>query len=209
MRIALLGAGNIGTGLGRKWTALGHIVVYGVRDPSSPKLDALKAEKAKIMETQEAVNTADVVVLAVPFQEAESLLKSLHGLTLKILIDATNAVSSPLPKGYVSAAEAIAAWSNCSKVVKAFNSTGVDNLKNPLYNGQVLETFLCGNDTVANALVSKLAEDIGFKPIDIGKLDQAYLLEALAKLWISLAYKKGMGPDFAFKLIQRQEKNPV
>ncbi len=203
MRIAIIGTGNIGAALGRKWSAMGHIVVYGVRDISSPKLHTLKSEKAKIADIQDAVNASDVIVLAIPFQAVEEVLKNTLGLTMKIVIDTTNAISSPLPSGYVSAAEAIAYWTKSSKVVKAFNSTGASNLSNPLYKDQKIETYICGNDKVANALVAKLAEDIGFTVVDVGNLDQAYLLESLAKLWVTLAYKQGMGPDFAFKLIKR------
>jgi NADPH-dependent F420 reductase len=204
MRIGIIGTGNIGAGLGRKWAALGHNIVYGVRDPESQKALALKSEKAKVLDIQEAVNVSDVVVLAIPFTGVEKLLSDLHGLTMKIMIDATNAVGVPLPPGFNSAAEAIAFWSKCPKVVKAFNTTGVDNLKNPVYGIKALETFICGNDKMANSLVSKLAEDIGFKAIEVGSLDQACLLESLAKLWITLAYSKGMGTDFAFTLIQRE-----
>lgn len=203
MRIAIIGTGNIGAGLGRKWSSLGHIVVYGVRDTDSPKLDDLKSEKAKIMDIQDAVNASDVIVLAIPFAAVEEVLKNTLGLTMKIVVDTTNAISSPLPPGFASAAEAIAYWSKSSKVVKAFNSTGSANLNNPLYQDQRIETYICGNDKVANALVAKLAEDIGFNAVDAGSLDQAHLLECLAKLWVTLAYKQGMGPDFAFKLLKR------
>ncbi len=203
MRIAVIGTGNIGAALGRKWSALGHIVQFGVRDTDSPSVVALKLEKFKITDIQEAVNASDVIVLAIPFQAVEEVLKNTLGLTMKILVDTTNAVSTPLPYGYESAAEAIAYWSKSSKVVKAFNSTGVANLVEPLYGDHKIETYICGNDAVANALVAKLAEDIGFSVVEVGKLDQSCLVENLAKLWITLAYKQGLGPDFAFKLIKR------
>lgn len=203
MRIAIIGTGNIGTGLGRKWSTMNHVIIYGVRDVDSAKLATLKAEKAKIAEIQDAVNASDVVVLAVPFQAVEEVLANTHGLTTKIVIDATNAISAPLPAGYASAAEAIAFWSKCRKVVKAFNTTGADNLNNPVYNGEKIESFICGDDTLAKALVAKLVEDTGFTVIDVGNLEQAVLLENLAKLWVTLAYKQGMGPDMAFKLVKR------
>ena len=37
MKIGILGAGNIGGTLGRKWLTAGHTIVFGVRDLNSPK----------------------------------------------------------------------------------------------------------------------------------------------------------------------------
>ena len=37
MRIAIMGAGNVGGGLGTALAAVGHEVVFGVRDPDSDK----------------------------------------------------------------------------------------------------------------------------------------------------------------------------
>src|SRR5207245_3286353 len=39
--IAVIGTGNIGGTLGRKWAAAGHEVAFGVRDASSPRHQAL------------------------------------------------------------------------------------------------------------------------------------------------------------------------
>ena len=41
MKIAIIGAGNVGGTLGRAWVKAGHEVMFGVRDPSSPKVAAL------------------------------------------------------------------------------------------------------------------------------------------------------------------------
>ena len=48
-----------------------------------------------------------------------------------------------------------------------------------------------------------LATDLGFEPVDAGALAVARLLEPLAMLWITLAFKQGMGVDFGFRLARR------
>jgi predicted dinucleotide-binding enzyme len=67
MRIAVIGAGNIGATLARKWSAAGHAVVFGVRDPSAEKPRALASELGgSVAVPSEAAQGADVVVLAIP-----------------------------------------------------------------------------------------------------------------------------------------------
>ena len=48
MKISILGPGKIGGGLGRKWMAAGHEIIFGVRNPDDPKYTALKSEGFKL-----------------------------------------------------------------------------------------------------------------------------------------------------------------
>ncbi|MEO8970984.1 MAG: NAD(P)-binding domain-containing protein, partial [Ktedonobacteraceae bacterium] len=70
IHIAILGAGNIGGTLGRKWVAVGHRVVFGVNNPQGEKARKLRSDlgdRATITTTAEALATnPDVVVLAIP-----------------------------------------------------------------------------------------------------------------------------------------------
>ncbi len=63
--------------------------------------------------------------------------------------------------------------------------------------------FLCGDDADAKGVVMKLGQDVGFEMIDAGDLAIARLLEPVAMLWIHLAFRGGLGRDFAFKLLRR------
>jgi 8-hydroxy-5-deazaflavin:NADPH oxidoreductase len=203
MQITIFGTGNIGGGLGAKWAAQGHSIIYGVRDPNDPKHAEILQPNLTVKSLDKAAEGSEVVVLAVPFNAVEQVIKLSNGLRKQILIDCTNAISSPLPEGVNSAAEAIARWTDNPRVVKAFNSTGSANLRNPIYNGQNIDTLICGNDEDAKKVVRQLAEAVGFNVIDAGELAAAPLLESFAKLWITLAYKRGYGPDIAFKLLTR------
>lgn len=219
MRIAVLGAGNVGGILGRRWADAGHDVSFGVRQPAEGAAavkggDMLPA-RARVVSPAEAVKGAEVVVLATPWNAVRDALKeagantgALDGL---VLIDATNPLTPELtldtgPAGE-SAAERVQAWVPNARVVKAFNTTGFNNMQNPVYGGAATAMFYAGNDASAKRVTHDLATALGFEAFDTGNLTQARLLERLAVLWISLAYGGGgaaaIGREFAFRLVRR------
>lgn len=202
MNIAIIGAGNIGELLGRRWRP-NHNVILGVRDPESEKSKALAGKSFNIGNVQNSVDKSELVVLAVPASALESVVKGTYGLENKIIIDVTNPISTPVPDGFQSMAEAVAEWSGSSQVVKTLNQTGSANLENPKYGDNVLETLVCGNDMDAKNKVATLVEELGFEAVDAGGLENAYLLENLAKLWVTLAFFQDKGPGIAFKLLKR------
>ena len=91
MRIAIIGAGNVGTALGKQFVKTGHEVVYGVKDPASPKYKALKPRTVK-----DAVSFADVVVLATPWPATEAAIRSAGSLAEKIVVDCINPLKPDL-----------------------------------------------------------------------------------------------------------------
>src|SRR2546428_861700 len=70
LTIAVLGAGNIGGTLGRKWVAAGHRVAFGVSNPNGKHAQTLRSElgdKVTIGSVDDALNSnPDVVVMAIP-----------------------------------------------------------------------------------------------------------------------------------------------
>jgi 8-hydroxy-5-deazaflavin:NADPH oxidoreductase len=88
MRIAIIGAGNVGSALGSTWLESGEDVVYGIPDPADPKYRSLPQERLNT--PLEAARDAQVIVLATPWQATEAAVKSLGDLSGKILIDCTN-----------------------------------------------------------------------------------------------------------------------
>lgn len=102
-----------------------------------------------------------------------------------------------------SAAEQIAGWARGAYVVKAFNSTGWNNMADPIYHGERITMFICGDNARAKDIVTGLAEDLGFEVVDAGALTVARFLEPLAMLWIHLAVVQNLGRDIAFKLLRR------
>src|SRR5437016_721258 len=97
MRIAVIGMGNVGGVLGRRWAAAGHAVTFGVRDKGDPKAVAgAKAAKASVASVPEAAAGAEVVVLAVPWPAVRDALAAAGDLAGKVLLDCTNPLTPDL-----------------------------------------------------------------------------------------------------------------
>ena len=203
MRIAIIGAGNVGRALGRRWVEVAHQVRYGVRNPGDPKHAGLSG----LTTISEAAAFAEVVLLATPWAGARDAVLACGDLSGKVLVDATNPIASDfsgLLLGHTtSAGEQVAAWAGNSRVVKAFNTIGSNIMENPDFGGVPATLLYAGDDPSAKEIVAKLARDLGFTPEDAGPLQQARLLEAQAWLWITLALKYGYGRDIAFRLMRR------
>jgi len=210
MKIAILGAGNVGGTLGAAWANRGHEVVFGVRDAADPKLKELLARahgKARVASVRDAAAAADVVALTVPWPAAEDALRSAEDLREKILLDCTNPLKPDLSGLTVgdtaSGAEQVAAWAPGARVVKIFNTTGFPNMANPEYREGRSMMLYCGDDAPAKTVAAQLAADLGFEPYDVGPLTEARLLEPFALVWIHLAVRQKMGTGFAFRLMRR------
>jgi NADPH-dependent F420 reductase len=214
MKLAIIGAGNVGGTLGKRWARSGHEIAFGARDPADAKVGALVRESgatARAASVPEAARQAAVVVLAVPWDNAREALAAAGDLRGRILIDATNPV--PLtPEGLrqgliightTSGAEEIARWTEGARVIKAFNTTGFPNMADPRYGSQGLTMMLCGDDAEAKKVTGDLARQLGFEPVDVGPLRSARYLEAVAMLWIDMAILQGFGTSFGFQVVRR------
>jgi hypothetical protein len=93
MKLAILGAGSVGSTLGRAWAGQGHTVIFGVRDVNAPKIQTLLVEigmNAQAVTLAEAVTQAEVVVLTVPWDAMPEVVEFVGSLDGKILLDCTN-----------------------------------------------------------------------------------------------------------------------
>jgi len=214
MNIAIIGAGNVGGTLGTRWARGGHKVAFGVRKPEDPKIRAVldaAGPNARATSVADAVKDAAVVGLTTPWEGTQDAIKSAGNLAGKIIFDATNPlVLSPegLKKGLVighttSAGEQVAAWAPGAQVVKAFNTTGFPNMLDPKYGAQAASMLICGDDAKAKATIKQLSDELGFDTLDVGPMSNARHLEAVAMLWINLAFLEGWGVNFAFKVLKR------
>jgi NADPH-dependent F420 reductase len=214
MKIAVIGAGNVGGTLGKRWARAGHEVAFGARNPAEAKVAALIKESgpsARAASVPEAVREAAVVVLTVPWDNARDALTTAGDLRGRILIDATNPVPltpEGLRQGLVighttSGGEQVARWAEGARVVKAFNTTGWPNMADPVYGSQGLSMLLCGDDAEAKKVAADLARQLGFEPVDVGPLRSARYLEAVAMLWIDMAVLQGFGTSFGFQVVRR------
>jgi 8-hydroxy-5-deazaflavin:NADPH oxidoreductase len=216
MKIAIIGAGNVGSTLGKAWAKKGHDSFFGVRHPKDDKTRQLVqslGNKAQAGTVAEAAAFGEVVVLATPWPATEAAVHAAGDLRGKTVIDCTNPLKqdvSGLEVGFTtSGAERVAQWAKGAKVFKAFNTTGSNNMADPVINGIPTVMFVCGDDEAAKHVVMQLAADIGLDAVDAGSLEQARLLEPWAMLWISLAFQGGLGRDFGFALLRRGKDNPA
>jgi 8-hydroxy-5-deazaflavin:NADPH oxidoreductase len=213
MKLAIIGAGNVGGTLGLAWAQkAGHDIFFGVRDPQSDKVQALLGKlggKAKAGSVAEAAAFADTIVLATPWPSAQAAVGAMGDLKGKVILDSTN----PLLRGAdgisleighsTSAGEKVQGWAAGASVFKTLNSTGFGNMANPVYNGVKSVMFVAGDDAANKPTVIDLVGQLGFEVIDAGPLRNARLLEAHAMLWIDLAIARGQGRDFAFAIVRR------
>lgn len=211
MNIAVIGYGTVGRTLGLAWGRRGHEVVFGARDPDKNEVQEFRLSypEVKVQGLPEAVAGAEVICLAVPYAAALGFGKTAGDLQGKIVVDCTNPIGPGLTLAVghaTSGAEEIAKALPGARVVKAFNSTGWENMADAAYPGYGdLRPVMpvCGDDPGANRVVCGLAEDLGFESWDWGPLAGARYLEPLAMLWIIPARTGGLGPGFAFALLRR------
>ena len=88
-------------------------------------------------------------------------------------------------------------------MVKAFNTTGFNNMADSGYTGGKLAIMVAGDDGEAKKIVLALASDLGFDAIDAGPLSMSRYLEPMAMVWIKLAIAQKMGRDFGFAILRR------
>ena len=189
IRIAVIGAGNIGRTLGGKWAAAGHQVVYGVRSPGTPGTASIA----------DAVAAADVVVLAVPGAAAKDVLAALGGtLAGRVVIDATNDVQGT---GKLHALEEL---DDGAHPVRAFNTLGWENFADPVFDGVTADLFYAGEEGRAKELADHLIADVGLRPVWLGGVDAFDLVDSLTRLWFTLALQRKLGRRLAFKMLVGQ-----
>ncbi|SMQ19964.1 reduced coenzyme F420:NADP oxidoreductase [Streptomyces sp. Ag82_O1-12] len=203
MQITIVGAGNMARGIATRALAGGHTVTVTAKDPGKAVrlVDELRGQatgEGRIAAADAtAVDTADIVVLAVPFDAAKELATA-YGAQLsgKVLIDISNPVDASLDALVVasgtSAAEEIAeAAAPGTRVVKAFNTTFATTLVAGQVSGTPLDVFIAGDDEAARRQVAALVTSCGLSPVDVGALKHARELEGFQLLHMAMQTREG------------------
>lgn len=203
MSISIIGAGNMAKGLAARFANAGHPVTLASRDEARAEVAAREVGNGVLSAPiASAAQSADIVVLAVPFDAAGDVLEAAGGFAGKIVIDITNPMTgdfSGLSIGHTtSAAEEIQKRAPQAKIVKAFNTIFAQVLQNGgQAAGQPATVFVAGDDQAARATVLDLARSAGFETLETGALATARYLEPVAALNITLGYGLGHGTDIA------------
>jgi 8-hydroxy-5-deazaflavin:NADPH oxidoreductase len=204
IKIAVLGGGNIGGTLGSKWVAAGHQVVFGVNNPNGENARKLRGElgdHAKIATIAGAlVINPDVVVLAIPGTAMDATIAQYaNQLDGKIVIDTANKMGASSFNSFA----ALQQHTPHARIYRAFNTLGWENFANPLFDGIPADLFYCGTDGESRATVEQLIADIGLRPVSLGGVEQAGLVDSVLGLWFALAVGQGKGRHLAFKVLNR------
>jgi predicted dinucleotide-binding enzyme len=201
MKIGILGSGNIGGTLGKKWVNEGHEIIFGVRNTGSTKVRTLLTEigsAASAELVEDAIKEAEVILLAIPHAAvAEVVQKNASSMRGKIIIDATNKFGSPV----VNNIEVISNHVVGAKIFRSFNSLGWEVFADPKFGEITADHFYCGPDDETRSQVEQLIAGIGMNPIYVGGLQKAALVDSLGTLWITLVSQHGMGRHLAFKML--------
>lgn len=209
--VAILGTGNVGTALAKGFAAMGLRVVFGTRDVTGAKAqEAVAAVKgATAASLADAAKAGDFAVIAVPFSGVQQTLQATGPVNLagKLVIDTTNPLdfSTGAPQWALgfsdSAGETVQRLLPAAKVVKAFNTIGAALMVQPQQAEGRPDMFMAGNDEGAKRDVGRILEAFGWRrPVDMGDITAARLLEPLAMLWINYALRNDHGAH-AFSLL--------
>lgn len=203
MDIAIIGLGNVGGALARNLASKGHQLLLGVRNPADPELQQKWSGTAyKLLPPAEAASRAEVIILALPVPALVPVLQSIGQLPGKVMIDSTNAVFGK-PEPYATGYEAIKDICKAD-AIKCFNTTGFENMENPIYAGEAMDMYIAGGSAQAKIIATRLATEAGFGAVyDFGGDDKVALIEQMAMVWINLAIVQGEGRNIAFKLHRR------
>ena len=206
MNISIIGTGNIGSGLAHTLARTSHkITVAGLADGDGPalakKLAAEKNVKVQGATVANAVNGADIVVLAVPYSAVSELAK-VADFSGKTVVDVTNPIEadfSGIVIGHTSsAAEEVQKLLPGARIVKAFNTVFAQVYDQGLdFGGRKVPAFIASDDADAKSAVIGFANEAGFDAVDSGPLKNARYIEPLGYLNIQFGYMLGRGTQIA------------
>jgi 8-hydroxy-5-deazaflavin:NADPH oxidoreductase len=174
MKIATIGRGNIGGGLGGMWEKAGHDVTLLGKEGGD-------------------VSDADVVLVAVPGGAIADALGKVQGLEGKTVIDATNLVGADRPDGFNSNAEYVKSKTN-GPTAKSFN-LNFARLYDRLGQTKSKPGNVWTGDEEARPVVEQLIADAGYEPVYAGGLENARMQEDALALIFAVS-QAGGGPVF-------------
>ncbi len=213
MNVTIIGAGNMGRGIGHRMVAGGHSVTIVDRDPE--EAEQLAEELRSAADGGATVEGArpgaelhgEVVIIAVYYPGNLEIARDLGDrLAGKVVVDISNPLNETFDglataPGTSAAEEVAAAAPSGARVVKAFNTTFSGTLVGGQVAGQPLDVLIAGDDEEAKETVAQLVRDGGLRAIDVGPLERARHLEGLGFLGIALQQPLGLNFQSAWKLI--------
>ena len=175
MKYAIIGSGEIGTALARAFARKKiKVAIANSRGPAT--LASLTEELGPNIVPQSVQDAceAEMIFLAVPFSAHQDVAKQFEQWNGKIVVDLTNTFQiAPKELGGLLSSEIVSPAFTGARLVKAFNHLPAGELgTNPSVKGQRQVVFVSSNHADASAAVSTIATQLGFAPVDLGRLDE-------------------------------------
>ena len=171
MRLAIIGSGDLALTLAHRLTTTGHeVLIAGVHGPEEIR-DVAAATTAAPAPIEDAGKLAEVVFLVIPFGRHRQL--PADAFAGKIVVDATDYFPdrdgriTELDEGRTTSTELLARHLRGARLVKAFNTI----------NFLALAVPMAGDDQAAKRVVEQLVVDLGFVPVDVGRLADSWRMQ--------------------------------
>ena len=213
MRVAILGSGHVGRTLGLGFAEHEHEVAMGTRSPDGPGAVEFidKVGDRGWVDTYDAVASwCELAVLASVWKGAPHVveLAGADNLAGKVVVDVTNPLSKDR-KGHEmlatgpgdSAGETVQRMLPKSRVVKAFNTVGVEQMVSPKLVGGPGTMMIAGDDENAKEIVAEVLHDFGWESADLGGIEASRGIEGVLLAWMYYGMRRGTW-DHAFKILR-------
>lgn len=193
MNYAIIGAGDVGQALAKAFARKGIEVALASRKaPEALAPIAKEIGPTVVPKSLSDALGAEVILLAVPFNTHQEVAKTIGSWQGKLVIDVTNAYGVPPEElGHLPSSAVIAQALPGAKLVKAFNHLPAETLaEDPNVGGGRRVLFLSSDDKDATARVAMVVQQLGYAPVDLGKLAEGGLLvQAQGNTWAPLIFQ--------------------
>jgi len=175
MKHAILGSGNIGTALARAFARQNiKVGIANTRGPASLAALAKELGANVVPQSLREIYEAEMIFLAVPFSAYKDVARQREHWNGKIIVDTMNTFHSrPKELRGRFSSELVSEAFVGSHLVKGFNHLPAEQLGvSPPLPSQRQVIFLSSNEAGASKTVAEFARELGFAPVELGRLDQ-------------------------------------
>ena len=203
MKITVIGAGKMGSGLAMRFAMAGHAVTIASFDLTLAEEAAAAAREKTGRDIRSGLNApaaawAEMVVMVVPVSSRLAILEELRDiLRQKVFVDVTIPMAfDPIryapPAEGSNAQQTYAVLGDGSHVAAGFHTvsfTLLRQVETPLTGS----TFIVGSDPESVQAVMALAESIGLRAVNAGGLEMAPTVESLTPMLLGINKRYGVG----------------
>jgi predicted dinucleotide-binding enzyme len=213
MKLGIIGAGNMGSALGKSWAEKGHEVKFSYsRNPEVLAQLGRYHSFTSSGSVAETIQFGEVILLSIPYLQLREVLTDTSLFQGKTVITCVSGLvpdftgeriglNSDLK---ISVAETIANALPGAMVVEAFNTTFAEVINAIRLHppAEAPSVFYCGDSTTDKQIVRQLIADAGFEAVDAGALTTARALETFATAWVQLSVVARKFPSIGLKTVE-------